>query len=157
MNDLEKLNWLCCGNQEAVQFCAMIWDMVATYDDVIDKDNPEHNDLQVHSMMHSALFGLPYNRFYQTNFALLNPLLMNSIANWRIANELEAQSKNPEHVNTFADLSISFIIRSSYADILRMVAFITGGDAHSIQAGIEIRRYVHAEGLDAYLKEQRGE
>lgn len=160
MNDLEKLNWLCKGNADAIQFCAMIWDMVATYDDIIDKDNPEHNDLAVHSMMHNALFGLPYNKFYMTNFALLNPLLMNSIANWRIANELEASNKHTagaEPVNMYADLSISFIIRSSYADILRMVAFITGGDAHSIQAGIEIRRYVHAEGLAAYLTEQQGE
>lgn len=159
MNDAAKLNWMCCGNQEAVQFCAMVWDMVAAYDDIIDRD-VEFDGLAVHSMMHSALFGLPYNRFYQTNFALLNPLMMNAVANWRIANELEAQNKHTEGdepVNTYADLQISFIIRSSYVDILRMVAFITGGDAHSIQAGIEIRRYVHAEGFAAYLKEQRGE
>lgn len=160
MTDLEKLNWLCKGNTDAIQFCAMIVDMVAVYDDVIDKDNENHTDLAVHSMMHNALFGLPYNKFYQANFALLNPLLMNSIANWRIANELEAMSKTVKDDGTnysYEDLSISFIIRSSYADILRMVAFITGGDAHSIQAGIEIRRYVHAEGLAAYLTEQQGE
>lgn len=150
MDNLEKLTWLCCGNQDAVQFCAIIIDMVATYDDLIDKDNPEHTDLHTHSMMHNALFGLPYNKFYTANFALLNPLLMNSISNWRIANELE-------HVNTYTDLPISFIIRSSYVDILRMVAFITGGDAHSIDAGIELRKYIHAEGLEAYLAERKGE
>lgn len=150
MNDLEKLMFICKDNAVAVQFCAIIWDMVATYDDVIDKDNPAHTDLQVHSMMHNALFGLPYNTFYQTNFALLNPLLMNSIANWRISNELERGKAHP-------DLVIAFILRSAYVDILRMVAFITGGDEHSIKVGIELRRFVHAEGLAAYLIEMQGE
>jgi len=157
MTDLQKLSWVCSGNQEAIQFCAMLWDMVATYDDIIDKDNAEHSDLHVHNMMHSALFGLPYNKFYIANFALLNPLMMNSIANWRIANEMERQAKENKDVDMLTSLPISFIIRSSYVDILRMVAFITGGDAHSIQAGIELRRYVHAEGLDSYLSEQQGD
>lgn len=146
---LARLRWLCKDNVEAFQFCVMILDMVAIYDDIIDKDNVEHTDLQVHSMMHSALFGLPYNSFYQTNFALLNPIMLNSVANWRMANELEKTKALP-------DLHIAFIIRSSYSDILRMVAFIVGGDAHSIQAGIELRRYVHAEGMESYLKEQQG-
>ena len=147
---LEKLNWICNSNVSAVQFCAMIIDIVATYDDLIDKDNPDLNDGAIHAMMHSALFGLPHNKFYMDNFNLLNPIMLNSVANWRIANELE-------RVNTLSDLNIAFIIRSSYADVIRMVAFICGGDAHSIQAGIEIRRYVHAEGMDSYLKEQQGE
>lgn len=145
---IARLNWVCCGNQEAVQFCSMVWDMVATYDDLIDLDNPSHSAVHVHSMMYNALFGLPYNKFYAANFALLNPIMLNSIANWRIANELESQK---------AELDIAFIIRSSYIDILRMVAFITGGDAHSIQAGIELRKYVHQEGLDAYKLEMQGE
>lgn len=145
---LERLNWVCCGNQEAVQFCAMIWDITATYDDLIDLDNPSHSAAHVHSMMYNLMFGLPYNKFYMTNFSLLNPIMLNSVANWRIANEMESQKQ---------DLDIAFIIRSSYIDILRMVAFITGGDAHSIEAGIQLRRYVHQEGLEAYKLEMQGE
>ena len=158
--DLQRINWLCQGNTEAVQFCSMLWDMVATYDDIIDADNPSHSELHVHAMMYSALFGLPYNKFYAANFALLNPLMMNAVANWRIANEVERQYRIlpvEERASKVADLHFSFIIRSSYIDILRMVAFIVGGDAHSIQAGIELRRYVHAEGLDSYLTEMQGE
>lgn len=150
MTDLERVSWLCKGDTEAMKFCLMLWNMVAIYDDIIDGDNPDHSDIHVHSMMYDALFGLPANTFYMKNFALLNPLMMNAVANWRVANEME-------RANESADLPISFIIRSSYVDILRMVAFITGGDAHSIQAGVELRRYVHAEGLDAYLEEQQGE
>ncbi len=144
----DRLNWVCCGNQEAAQYCAMIWDMVATYDDLIDLDNPMHSAVHVHSMMYNALFGLPYNKFYAANFALLNPIMMNSVANWRIANEMEATKEN---------LDIAFILRSSYVDILRMVAFITGGDAHSMQVGMELRKFVHDEGLDAYKLEMQGE
>jgi hypothetical protein len=146
---LDKLNWLCMGNADALSYCIMILDIVSTYDDVIDRD-VEFNEQAVHSMMHNALFGLHYNKFYQANFNLLNGLMLNSVTNWRIANELERG-------NTLSDLHIAFIIRSSYADVLRMVAFIVGGDAHGLQAGIELRRYVHAEGMDSYLREQQGE
>lgn len=145
-NEVEQLKLLCRGNQAALEFCAGIVDIAALYDDLIDKDKPLTDD-QIHYLMWTAMVTLPRNAFYRQFFDLLNPLVMNTIQNWKIANVLEKTQAGKE------DLPIAFIIRSSYADILRMVAHILGGDAYAMECGIAIRRYVHDEGFESYRAE----
>ena len=136
---------LCQGNASAFEFCRTITQIASTYDDLIDRDNPV-SDAQIHAMVFEALVTLPRNTFYRQHFGVLNPLIINSLHNWRIANAME-QHRNAE------DLNIAFIIRSSYADLLRMVAFLVGGEAHALEMGLLLRRAVHSEGLSNYLTE----
>lgn len=145
-NDVEQLRHLCRGNQSALEFCAAIVDIAAWYDDLIDKDQPI-TDGMIHQLMWATMVTLPRNTFYRQHFEMLNPLVINTIHNWRIANELERTQAGKD------DLSIAFIIRSSYADILRMVALLVGGESYALECGVLIRRYVHDEGFESYREE----
>lgn len=146
MNELEHIKQLCKGDQSAIEFCASIIDVSALYDDLIDKDKPITDEM-IHHLMWVALVVLPRNTFYQNNFHVFNPLIMNAIQNWKLANQLEKEQAGAD------DLSIAFIVRSSYADILRMVAYCLGGDAYALECGVAIRRFVHDEGFAAYREE----
>jgi hypothetical protein len=142
----EQLKALCRGNESALEFCTAIVNIAAWYDDLIDRDVPVTDEM-IHRLMWDALVTLPRNLFYQQNFIVLNPLVINTIHNWRIANELEKSQAGKD------DLSIAFVIRSSYADILRMVALLIGGESYALECGVAIRRYVHDEGFEAYRAE----
>lgn len=131
------------GRNDAFNLCVAWLDLVAFYDDLIDKDQPL-TDEDIHHGMWCALVSMPRNPFYRQFFDVLNPLVMNSIANWRVANRMEAV---PERLN------ISFIIRSSYADLVQMCALLMFGQPSAELAGIEMRKLVHSEDFDEYKKE----
>jgi len=133
------------GNHAAVLFCISLLDQIAIYDDLIDGDKPVTHDM-VHKAFWIANVDMPRNPFYKMHFDVLNPLIMQAINNWRIANRLENAGKSSE---------ISFIIRSSYADILTMCCFLIGGNDYAESAGEVIRQIIHDEGLEAYLQEMK--
>lgn len=133
------------GNEAAIHFAYCVLEQVAIYDDIIDKDKTL-SDSEIHRAFWIANVEMPRNPFYRANFDLLNPLVMQAIINWRIANSIENAGKASE---------ISFIIRSSYADILVMCCLLVGGIEYAESAGLEIRTIIHDEGLSAYLQEMK--
>lgn len=129
----------------AMHFCRQILTIVSIYDDLIDGDmmlTPEN----VHDCMWSALVELPRNPFYRQNFEVLNPAVMMAVLNWRAANAIE-DAKNK------ANLPISFIIRSSYADIFGLTVMLCCGPDVAAKATEEFRLHVHDEGLESYTEE----
>lgn len=142
----EKLEECLGGRGDAFHFCVAWLDLVAFYDDLIDRDNPL-SDSDIHHGMWCALVAMPRNPFYRQYFDVLNPLVMNSISSWRVANKMESISE---------DLNISFIIRSSYADIVQMCALLLHGQSAAEQAGYAMRKFVHSEDFEEYKLEFKG-
>lgn len=133
------------GNREAADFILLIGDIAHFWDDLIDKDKPI-DDAAINYFMWQILIELPRNRFYAANFAELNPILAISIHNWMAANSMEDHSDGPDE----RDLEISFIIRSSYCDLITQTAIICGGFEWGLQMAPQIRRACHKESFEGY-------
>lgn len=132
------------GNVAAAQFLRTMFDIAHVWDDLIDRDvgvTPERID----AAFFNALVLLPRNEFYRQHFDLLNPLVISGIHNWYVANQLERTGDE-------SDLRIAFVSRSGYIDLITQVAFLVGGGAWVAEIGPTIRRRVHEEGWEAYLK-----
>lgn len=137
------LAWL-KGHLEACQFIEDCFQIFHTVDDLVDRDKPVETP-DIINRFHRALVMLPRNGFYQQYFALLNPLVQQSITNWEIANRMEVS----EAANS---KEIAFILRSSYNDLITMCAEILGGHDWAIQVGMESRYHAAQEGFETYCQ-----
>lgn len=132
-------------NADAGAFLAQIVSILHFWDDLIDKDH-KLSDRTINDMFELMLIFLPRNRFYMANFDMLNPILISAIQNWHLANTIE-RSEIRESYN------ISFIIRSSYVDIITMTAYLLGGQDFAQEIGMSIRLLAHKEGMTTYVSE----
>lgn len=130
------------GDPDAAAFLRSMCQVAHFFDDVVDRDR-EIPPEDAYEALWLAMVGLPRNAFYRTHFADLSPLVAVAITNWRAANAMEADGADP----------VSFVIRSSYADLFAMVALLTGGPVHAAAVTVRVRRWVHSEGYAAYEAE----
>ena len=133
-----------CGDATAAQFLSDILNVAHFFDDLIDRDRVV-TDSTILRAMQMVLIDLPRNRFYADHFDNLNPLVVIAMTNWQIATRLEREDDNPLPECTF-------IIRSSYVDLVTQVATICGGYEHGINVGIKARAITHGETFAGYLK-----
>lgn len=133
-------------NEDAATFLREVLDVTPVWDHLIDRD-VDVSDQEIDTAFMNSLVFLPRNSFYANNFNLLNPIIINAINNWKIANALEQDVGMPDN-----DAAIAFIIRSSYVDLITMTAMIVKGSEFAVDIGLEARRFVHREGLDGYLE-----
>jgi len=131
------------GDKDAVFFVVRVFRALHIWDDLIDKDKRIEDD-EIHSVFLDLLVGLPADKFYQSNFSLLQSTLLNAIVNWHIANKLEREGDEK-------DRSIAFILRGAYIDLLSASALIVGGIDWVRHIGPEIRRWAHEETFVQYL------
>lgn len=140
---------VCGGNPAAAQFLMDMVEVLHLWDDLIDMDRPVPPEA-INDAFRMALVDIPRNPFYQSNFDLLNPVLLSAINNWHVANILEAGDAED-------DLRIAFISRSSYIDLITQVAYIVGGDEWVRHIGPDIRRFAHSEGWVKYQDNLKAE
>lgn len=140
---MELIKKICKGDTHAEAFLHAIWLISQVWDDLIDRDK-KVEPARINEAMWLALVGLPRNPFYVSNFQNLNSILATSILNWEYANQLEAEG-------TDKALSIAFVLRSSYVDLLIMTALIIGGKSWADELVPAIRDSAHCEGFDGYL------
>jgi hypothetical protein len=114
-------------NEDASLFITELFAIWHLWDDLIDKDKPL-TDEAINKAFMSALITLPKNRFYQTYFVILNPIMENAFINWLGSNALE-KSKG--------DLSIAFDLRNSYVNIITACANIIGGPKWAQEVAID--------------------
>jgi hypothetical protein len=139
----EAMQRVCLGNQDAIRFLNDITDVLHLWDDLIDRDH-ELPDAHINKTMWIALVALPRNPFYVQHFMALNSILVTAIVNWQIATDMERKpSSDNEEV-------IAFIIRSSYIDIITLVAVLCGGPDHATSIMREARQLWHSEELSGY-------
>jgi hypothetical protein len=144
MTNAEMVLKATAGNQDAACFLETIVNVLHFWDDLIDRDKPL-TDEHINKSMWLALVTLPRNRFYQSNFSELNPILCIAIQNWIVANRFE--NTGSDHEKT-----IAFIIRSSYVDLVIHTATLCGGFEHGQQIALEARSLWHDEKLSGYLE-----
>jgi len=130
------------GNAAAIECFMLIRDVLHFWDDLIDKDHTV-SDAYIHGSMFKALVALPTNDFYRRFQDMLQPVLVNAIANWHAANAFEAGED--ERL-----LQIAFVVRSDYANILIQMAYIIGGYDWVTAVTPVIRRMWTTEDFTAY-------
>lgn len=138
------------GNRAAASWLANMVEALHLWDDLIDKDRPVLDET-VNHVFNLMLVEMPRNPFYQAHAANLTPVLVMAIQNWHVANAVE---RGKEHEVTS---EAAFILRSSYVDLVTMVATICGGDKHGVEVAKKVRALAHREGFDQYLKNLRAE
>jgi hypothetical protein len=139
----EAMQRVCLGNQDAIRFLDDITEVLHFWDDLIDRDH-DLMDAKINKIMWTALVTLPRNPFYVQHFVSLNAVLVTAIINWQVATDFE---RKPYSDN---DEVIAFIIRSSYIDLMTLVAVLCGGQDHAATIMREARELWHDEGLAGY-------
>lgn len=140
-NDGEATYNFLLGNKEATSFVLRVHQIFHIWDDLIDKDKEITNE-EINKVFWIALVELPEDPFYKANYLMLKPILINSIINWKAANVLENEKQ----------LDISFVLRSSYIDILTICALIVGGLDYCDKVTPLIRKFESEEGIEEYKK-----
>lgn len=134
---------LMMGNRSAAMFLAQMVEILHLWDDLIDHDKPV-DDKSIHDAFYAALVLLPRNEFYMQNFDHLNPILINAITNWHVANRMEREGDEYQH-------RIAYILRSSYADLITQSALLVGGPEYANEVGFTNRMNAHKETWEGYI------
>lgn len=138
MNDSDAfLRAICKDDPAAVSFCQMIVEAAHFLDDVADGDHdlPRRT---VEAAAQMILVDLPGNAFFAAHRASLAAVMTVAVTNWSVANEFE-EDGDP-HL-----LGIARILRSSFVDVLVLVAALVGGAEHGRWAAEAVRRATHHE------------
>lgn len=135
--------WL-LGHAAAIDFINTIFDIVETWDDLIDKDT-DITDADINAAFRKSLVDLPRNTFYREHFERLNPLVESAIFDWLTANGMERENDY---------LETAYGLKCSGQSLIIMSASIIGGHEHASQVSDEVRRsgetwrqYIHNMGL----------
>ena len=139
------------GDVVAAEFCAEVLHVLHFWDDLIDRDKPVSDD-DINQAMWRALVELPRNAFYRQHFDQLNPVLMIAISDWLTATRAE---REPDAC--LDKLVTTFVIRSSYLNVIVMAGIIVGGPGYGLRMAQPLREYFHREGLLTYRKTLRAE
>lgn len=129
-------------NEYAESFLRCIVSVAHTWDDLIDRDKPV-SDEDINACMWLALVSLPANPFYMQHMRELQPVLVNAMLNWQIATRMERAG---------GPFDVSYILRSSFVDLIVHVALITQGPQRAVEVGRKVREAAHHEGMDRYIK-----
>lgn len=107
------------NHDQAVEVFLRLREILHTWDDLIDQDR-EVNLEAVNRAFFDLLVGLGQIPFWRAHQDRLSPVLVAAIANWHAANQFEAADDERR-------LHIAFIIRSDYANLLIVLAYLVGG------------------------------
>ena len=133
------------GDEHATRFLLSMLDVAHLWDDLVDRDRIP-TDSEVNKAFTDMLITLPANPFFRRYQEHLHPIVVNSIINWRVSNQLE-NGRSEIH-----RLEIAYILRSSFVDLWTQVAYIMGGMDHAVAMGFKVRRGTHHEGFELYRK-----
>ncbi len=131
------------GNMDAVAFCELVFFISQVWDDLIDGDKPIDRE-NVNRAFWAALVSIPWNPFFARHANVLGPIMRAYIADWFAANDLEQGS---EH-----DQTVAFALRDAVGGVLVQCAYLVGGYEWMRRTAPDIRRLVHDENLDDYLR-----
>lgn len=84
----EVLSWF-KGNRDAAALYEALVEVAHTWDDLVDKDKPV-SDEDINRAFMLALVTIPANPVYHALLPQLQPLLINAVAGYAVANKYEA-------------------------------------------------------------------
>lgn len=132
------------GRTPGAIFICLLFQILHVYDDLIDNDVDLSPD-EIHKAFWIALVELPNDPFFLQYRATLGPVLINSIINWKVANQMESLTGVPRH------LGIAWILRGSYLDMFSIALACERGVDYAVSAGQLLRDWAHAEDFELYL------
>lgn len=145
MSDRDILLHAYKGNTDAVELAFDLARIADVWDNLIDKDKPVGDDA-IHRTFWIALVEIPRNPFYARHVTDLQPLIAQSILNYRIANVLQT-SGNAEGLN------VANVLRYSVADVIVHMALLVGGIKWAAGIGPELRMLCQKDTLKAFVAE----
>jgi hypothetical protein len=134
------------GDKDAMSFMDTVSKWSHLYDDLIDRDKEIPEEF-VHEVMWAIMVGLPMNKFYVANAAVLAPIFATGILNWRAANEMERSGCKEE-------LYIAHATRYSINDLALITLALVGGPEHAAKYARDARLSFQRDTISHYLKEQ---
>ncbi|HPA76627.1 MAG TPA: hypothetical protein PLT33_11870 [Deltaproteobacteria bacterium] len=151
IHEHEFISKVLMGNEDAIRFANELFFVSQIWDDMIDKD-PAPSEENINRMMWVVLIELPLNPFYHANFAHLIPCMKSAIRDWLDANDFEKEARENPHDACGMELRTAYIIRDTIGTILSEMAYIIGGYDWMRQVSPEVRKWVHDEDYDDYVK-----
>ncbi len=150
MNDRDFMLHAFCGNQAAVDFVLMVARVADVWDDLIDRDATV-SDEAINGAFWTLAIEIPGNPFYRAHIDDLRPVLATGITNWLVANKMEHDETLPHRA-----IEIAHVIRYSIADVILMVALLTGGREWAAEVGPELRLRSQKSDLNEYINSLKG-
>jgi hypothetical protein len=144
MTDREMMEGVFKGNRSAIDLVVKLVNIADVWDNLIDRD-VELDPRAIHSAFMDALFGLRANTFYREHEAILNPLMMMAVLNWRISTDMQ---NSPG-----MDREIAHADRYRLSDVAIMIAMLTGGMDHALEHGPAIKRAMQKEDFTTFNAE----
>ena len=143
-SDTDKLNHWFKGDRDAVLLILTLFRVFHVWDDLVDGDK-EVTEADINDAFWLVFNNLPSNPFYQRYYNALQPLIIQGIQDWKVANVFERS--HDRHRQT-----IAFTLRCSVLNIIHHCALIIGGVDWADQVGPEIRLYGQEHKLKDYLE-----
>lgn len=134
-----------CGDANAADFLFRVIEVAHLWDDMVDRDKPISDD-DINRAFITALVTIPRNKFFQAYVGDLTAVMMVAIQNWLAATRVERGAIEA------LPLEAAFILRSSFVDLLTLVATINGGRKHGAEVAARVRAMAHREGMTGYLE-----
>jgi len=139
------LSYCLRNNQDAVDFCLLLWDIAQVWDDLVDRDN-SRSMYEISKIFFDCLISLQRNLFYQKYQNHLIPLIANTILKWYDSEILEREKASED------DLHKAYMLRAGLYDIFNYCAYLVGGFAWATAVGAQMRR-MYAERYEEYREE----
>jgi len=131
------------GDAEALALCDGLFRLTQIWDDLVDRDKAVAPE-DVSRAFWLALVELPANPFFRRHEAELRPLLAACVTAWQDATELE---RGDGHERTLA-----FVLRDAVGGFVSHCAWLLGGYHWLRRVSPTVRRIIHDETLDDYLR-----
>lgn len=137
-----------CGNDEARQFLADVWNLCEVWDDAVDRESNE-SEQDINRAFTWALFA-DENQFLNRHPSL-RLVLKQMVAMWMAANALQARGDR-------ASLATAYTLRCSpYLVCVAAVIATTGSLADGARAALHLYGTDSADTLDAFIAEHAKE
>lgn len=142
IDEATLLRWF-KGDQEAVRFLLMVYQVMHTWDDFVDKD--PLTEKEVNESFAIALIGMNRNQFYKAFNSDIQPVILFILNQWLESNDLE---KNEDGRN------MAYVLRALCAGLVPHMAYIIGGWEHMREVSKEVWEIMKKlESLEEYKEE----
>jgi len=125
---LVAFNEFYSGNQDAINLSMMLLEVAHLWDDLIDKDKVEDDD--INRIFRYLIYDIPMNPVYRL-IPGINCHFLNVYLRWRDSNTMESFEK--------PDFEKTYMLRAGIYDMFSLIAYHLFGDERAKEIGPKIR------------------
>ena len=133
------------GDEHAVAWALMLWDVIQLWDDLYDGDTVDKAHLN--KVMLNTMTQMNTNMFFLRHVNKLSAQLESCILQWMTANKYEEVQDQ-----SVGGYERAYILRASYYNMIHYIAFLVGGLEWADKHSTEIWS-AYGETFDEYIKE----